>query len=115
MRPGTGGLSGASPRVNIEQVANIDPDGMPVSILSITDHNMPFLYESAMGEVTSSYRDLYMAVHPILVIEDGKQPTLYSADQPSDPAHRVSHIQLHLVAPDGCAGNGPDQTRANRA
>jgi len=88
--------SGASPRVNIERVANIDLDGMPVSILSITDHNMPFLYESAMGEVTSSYRDLYMAVHPILVIEDGKQPTLYSADQPSDPAHRVSHIQLHL-------------------
>src|SRR5262249_51357072 len=25
------------------------------------------------------------------------QPTLFSADQPSDPAHRVSHIQLHLA------------------
>jgi glutamate dehydrogenase len=44
--------SGASPRVNIEQVANIDPDGMPVSILSITDHNMPFLYESATATFT---------------------------------------------------------------
>ncbi|QYA13610.1 NAD-glutamate dehydrogenase [Rhizobium sp. AB2/73] len=88
--------SGTSPRVNIEQVAGIEPDGIAVSILSITDHNMPFLYESIMGEVTSSYRDLYMAVHPILVIEKGKQPSLYSADQPSDPAHRVSHIQLHL-------------------
>ncbi|RAX43506.1 NAD-glutamate dehydrogenase [Rhizobium tropici] len=88
--------SGTSPRVSIEQVANIEPDGTAVSILSITDHNMPFLYESIMGEVTSSYRDLYMAVHPILVIEKGKQPSLYSADQPSDPAHRVSHIQLHL-------------------
>ncbi|MFB2567150.1 NAD-glutamate dehydrogenase [Rhizobium sp. IMFF44] len=88
--------SGTSPRVSIEQVANIEPDGVAVSILSITDHNMPFLYESIMGEVTSSYRDLYMAVHPILVIEKGKQPSLYSADQPSDPAHRVSHIQLHL-------------------
>ena len=88
--------SGTSPRVSIEQVANIEPDGVAVSILSITDHNMPFLYESIMGEVTSSYRDLYMAVHPILVVEAGKQPSLYSADQPSDPAHRVSHIQLHL-------------------
>ncbi|MDL2399756.1 NAD-glutamate dehydrogenase [Rhizobium mayense] len=88
--------SGTSPRVSIEQIANIDPDGVPVSILSITDHNMPFLYESSMGEVTSTYRDLYMAVHPILVVEDGKQPALYSADQPSDPSHRVSHIQLHL-------------------
>ncbi|MFK0165993.1 NAD-glutamate dehydrogenase [Rhizobium sp. NPDC090279] len=90
------GWSGISPRVSIAQVAKIEPDGVAVSILSITDHNMPFLYESIMGEVTSSYRDLYMAVHPILVIEKGKQPSLYSADQPSDPAHRVSHIQLHL-------------------
>ncbi|AYG67964.1 MULTISPECIES: NAD-glutamate dehydrogenase [unclassified Rhizobium] len=88
--------SGTSPRVSIEQVANIEPDGAAVSILSITDHNMPFLYESIMGEVTSSYRDLHMAVHPILVVEKGKQPGLYSADHPSDPAHRVSHIQLHL-------------------
>ncbi|MDK4713719.1 NAD-glutamate dehydrogenase [Rhizobium sp. CNPSo 4039] len=88
--------SGTSPRVSIEQVAGIEPDGVAVSILSITDHNMPFLYESIMGEVTSSYRDLYMAIHPILVVEKGKQPSLYSADQPSDPAHRVSHIQLHL-------------------
>ncbi len=88
--------NGTSPRVNIEQVANIEPDGVAVSILSITDHNMPFLYESVMGEVTSSYRDLYMAVHPILVVESGRQPILYSADHPSDPAHRVSHIQLHL-------------------
>ncbi|WP_412064327.1 NAD-glutamate dehydrogenase [Rhizobium sp. SYY.PMSO] len=88
--------SGTSPRVSIEQVANIEPDGVAVSILSITDHNMPFLYESVMGEVTSSYRDLYMAVHPILVVESGRQPILYSADHLSDPAHRVSHIQLHL-------------------
>ncbi len=88
--------NGTSPRVSIEQVANIEPDGVAVSILSITDHNMPFLYESVMGEVTSSYRDLYMAVHPILVVESGRQPILYSADHPSDPAHRVSHIQLHL-------------------
>ncbi|WP_267551237.1 NAD-glutamate dehydrogenase [Rhizobium rhizogenes] len=87
---------GSSPRVSIEQVAGIEPDGVTVSILSITDHNMPFLYESIMGEVSSTYRDLYMAVHPILVIEEGKQPSLYSADHPSDPAHRVSHIQLHL-------------------
>ncbi len=88
--------NGTSPRVSIEQVANIEPDGVAVSILSITDHNMPFLYESVMGEVTSSYRDLYMAVHPILVVESGRQPILYSADHLSDPAHRVSHIQLHL-------------------
>jgi glutamate dehydrogenase len=89
--------SGNAPRVTVDTLENVEPNGVAVSILSVTDHNMPFLYESVMGEVTSSYRDLYMAVHPILVIEDGKQPELYSADNPSEPTSRVSHIQLHIA------------------
>ncbi len=85
-----------TPRISIETVADVAPNGTPVSILSVTDHNMPFLYESVMGEVTSSYRDLFMAVHPILVMKDGEAPALYVADAPSEPANRVSHIQLHI-------------------
>ncbi|WP_454852843.1 NAD-glutamate dehydrogenase [Rhizobium binxianense] len=88
--------NGKAPRISIDTVTDVAPDGVPVSILSVTDHNMPFLYESVMGEVTSSYRDLFMAVHPILVMGEGRQPALYSAEHPSDPAERVSHIQLHL-------------------
>ncbi|QRM49013.1 NAD-glutamate dehydrogenase [Rhizobium sp. BG6] len=89
--------TGTAPHISIETVANVEPDGIAVSILSVTDNNMPFLYESVMGEVTSTYRDLFMAVHPILVVEPGKSAALYSADQPSEPANRVSHIQLHLA------------------
>ena len=88
--------SGKTPRVSIDTVADVTPDGIAVSILSVTDHNKPFLYESVMGEVTSTYRDICMAVHPILILEDGKAPELYSADVASDPAKRVSHIQLHV-------------------
>ncbi|MEZ2129986.1 MULTISPECIES: NAD-glutamate dehydrogenase [unclassified Sinorhizobium] len=90
--------TGATPRISVEPVVNVEPEGIAVSILSVTDHNMPFLYQSIMGEVTSSYRDLSMAVHPILAMEEGKQPQLDSADLPADPARRrVSHIQLHLA------------------
>src|SRR5690242_9973310 len=71
--------SGKTPRVSIDTVADVTPDGIAVSILSVTDHNKPFLYESVMGEVTSTYRDICMAVHPILILEDGKAPELYSA------------------------------------
>jgi glutamate dehydrogenase len=88
---------GGASRVSVESIPDVEPEGVAVSVLSITDRNMPFLYESVMSEVTSTYRDLYMAVHPILVVEDGKQATLYSAEVPSDPALRVSHIQLHLA------------------
>lgn len=88
---------GKAPHISVETVDDVEPNGTAVSILTVTERNMPFLYESVMGEVTSSYRDLYMAVHPILVIDDGKAPTLYSADAPSEPAKRVSLIQLHLA------------------
>lgn len=88
---------GKVPQISVAPVANLEPGGVTVSVLSVTDHNMPFLYESVMGEITSSYRDLYMAVHPILVIEAGKSPELYSADHPGAPASRVSHMQIHLA------------------
>ncbi len=91
---------GKTPRVSIEALPNVEPGGVAVSVLSITDRNMPFLYELVMGEVTSTYRDLYMAVHPILVMEHGKAPALYSAEEPSDPETRVSHIQLHISPAD---------------
>jgi len=88
---------GKTPRVSIAPVADVEPGGVAVSVLSVTDHNKPFLFESVMGEVTSSHRDLYMAVHPMLVVENGKAPVLYSAEHPGLPANRVSHIQLHLA------------------
>ncbi|QPB19602.1 NAD-glutamate dehydrogenase [Rhizobium sp. 007] len=90
------GWDGKVPRVTIETLADVEPDGVAVSVLTVTDQNKPFLYESVMSEVTSSYRDLYMAVHPILVMEHGKTPVLYSAEEASDPAKRVSHIQIHI-------------------
>ncbi|OWK23468.1 hypothetical protein AJ87_33140 [Rhizobium yanglingense] len=90
------GWDGKVPRVTIETLSDVEPDGVAVSVLTVTDQNKPFLYESVMSEVTSSYRDLYMAVHPILVMEHGKTPVLYSAEEASDPAKRVSHIQIHI-------------------
>ncbi len=88
---------GENARISIETIAHVEPNGVPVSVLSVTAHNMPFLYESVMGEVTSSYRDLYMAVHPILVAGKGKAAEFLSADQASGEASRISHIQLHLA------------------
>jgi glutamate dehydrogenase len=86
-----------APRISIEPIEDVLPDGIPVSVLSITDRNMPFLYESIMGEVTSSYRDLFMAVHPILIVSEGSGARLYASEAPPEDAGQlISHIQLHL-------------------
>ena len=84
------------PSITLGPVEGVRPDGAPAHVLTVIDRNMPFLFDSVMGEVTSSHREIYLAVHPILLLEPGKDPVLRSADRPSDPAHHVSLIQVHL-------------------
>ncbi len=89
--------TGEGPRITITRIPDIAPGGEPVSVLTVTDRNMPFLYDSVMGEVTSRHRDLTLAVHPILVVKKGRAPILFDPDAASDPSDRVSHIHIHLA------------------
>ncbi|WP_438751203.1 NAD-glutamate dehydrogenase [Pararhizobium sp. O133] len=84
------------PVVSVETVNGVTPNGTEVSILSVTDRNMPFLYDSVMGEVTSTHRDIHLAVHPILVLAPGKPAKVFVPEEKSDPETRFSHIQIHL-------------------
>jgi glutamate dehydrogenase len=84
------------PIISVESVDGITPNGTEVSILSVTDRNMPFLYDSIMGEVTATHRDIHLAIHPILVLEAGKPAKIFDPEEKSEPASRVSHIEIHL-------------------
>lgn len=86
---------GKSAHITIATVEGIEQGGVAVSVLSIVDRNKPFLYDSVMGEVTSQYRDIFLAVHPILT--SGKSEWVL-ADKNAKAKHRVSYIQLHLSA-----------------
>lgn len=90
------------PYIGIAQVDGIAPRATPVSILTIVGRNMPFLYDSVMGEVTNSYRSLYLAVHPIMVADAKTIGGYRLADPETDaPETNISLIQLHIapVAP----------------
>ena len=84
------------PSVTLQPVKDVEPEGVSVQVLTVIDRNMPFLFDSVMGEVTVTHRDLHLAVHPILLLEPGKEAVLRSGDHPGDPAHHVSLIQIHL-------------------
>lgn len=88
---------GDTPHISIAQVQGVSPRNIPVTILTITGRNMPFLYDSVMSEVTSSYRGLYLAVHPILVRDDTAQAGYRLAEPEDDPADNISLIQLHIA------------------
>ena len=87
---------GGKPRVSVQTLPGVEPGGNKVSVIAVTERNTPFLYDSIMGEVTSTHRDIHLAVHPILVVRPGKAVTLFDPDEASDPSQRVSHIQIHL-------------------
>ncbi|WP_288428879.1 NAD-glutamate dehydrogenase [uncultured Agrobacterium sp.] len=91
-----------TPFIGISQVEGVAPRDVPVSILTIIGRNMPFLYDSIMGEVTSSYRSLYLAVHPIMVADARVAGGYRLADPETDkPEDNISLIQMHIapVAP----------------
>ena len=98
--------NGETPRITIEAADDVAPNGIPVSILSIVDHNKAFLYDSVMGEVTSLYRDIAMAIHPILSVAPGGEVSLSVPEQEQEGAIRVSYMQIHL------APLSPEQARA---
>ncbi|MFB2552946.1 NAD-glutamate dehydrogenase [Ensifer soli] len=87
---------GNGPRVSVTVLDGVAPAGSPVSVLSVTGRNKPFLYDSVMGEVTSTHRDIHLAIHPILVMEKNAPIRRFDPDEDSTPANRVSHIQIHL-------------------
>ncbi|MCL6710357.1 NAD-glutamate dehydrogenase [Pseudomonas sp. R2.Fl] len=88
--------NGRQAKVSIAPVTDVEPGGVPVSVLSIVDVNKPFLYDSVMGEVTNLYRDVFLAVHPILSM-DAKGAVILSNSTASGNERRVSYIQLHLA------------------
>ena len=83
------------PRISIGRVPGIELNGTPLTVVSIVTRNMPFLYDSVMGEIAAQSRDVHLAVHPIL-IEDGKGYSLFTpGDEKTD--QQISHIQVHLT------------------
>lgn len=86
-----------SPHVAISTVEGVAPNAVSVSVLSIVDYNKSFLYDSVMGEVTSLYRDIYMAIHPILAILPQGEVLLANPDSDPEGAIKISYIQLHLA------------------
>ena len=88
--------NGGEPRISVTTLPPATPKDTTVTVLAVTDRNMPFLYDSVMGEVTSTHRDIHLAVHPILVVMENKPPALFSPEVASDPARRASHIEIHL-------------------
>ncbi len=87
-----------APYIGLAQVEGVHPRDVAVSVLTVIAHNMPFLYDSVMAEVTSNYRSLYLAVHPIMVADDSAVGGCRLSDPETDaPKDNISVIQIHIA------------------
>lgn len=93
--------NGTDAHVYVGPVDTLDLAGRALTVVTIIDKNMPFLYDSVMGEVSNTHRDICLAAHPILKVHraaDGtiKDVGLAITGQDDEKWQKVSIIQIHI-------------------
>ncbi|TPW26066.1 NAD-glutamate dehydrogenase [Pararhizobium mangrovi] len=86
-------FDGGESRITVRSRDGLAIGGEPVSIVSVTGRDMPFLFDSIMAEVTTGHRDIPLAIHPILTRDADGTPLRAEA---GDRRKHISHIQIHL-------------------
>ena len=81
-------------------------DGRPVTAITIVNDNMPFLFDSLLGEIHESCGDLHLVIHPVLAVtREGKDKcTIHGVANrrnPPDGTNRISLIHIHASSLDG--------------
>jgi glutamate dehydrogenase len=84
--------------VEINTQSGIEHDGRPVASITIVNDNMPFLFDSVIGEITESVGEPTFVSHPILPVEYGADGVEKIAKDGVDHAdHKVSLIHIHVL------------------
>jgi glutamate dehydrogenase len=69
----------------------------PVCVVTVVNDNMPFLFDSVMGEIAEGGTELLFVTHPVMVVshrEDGAN--LIAGDSGHSQGDRLSVIQVHV-------------------
>ena len=85
--------------IDIRTEAGIASHGRPVSVITVVNDNMPFLFNSVLGEITDSAGESTFVIHPVVPVRHGKSGVseILSESAKLDPdAERVSIIQVHV-------------------
>ena len=56
-------------QISVRRVDGLGPDGDPRTIVEIINDDMPFLVDSALGEIQARGHQAYLVLHPIMKVE----------------------------------------------
>jgi glutamate dehydrogenase len=58
--------------VAVDAESGVVRDGRPVTVITVVNDNMPFLFDSLLGEITEDFSEPYLVTHPVIVVRHGK-------------------------------------------
>jgi glutamate dehydrogenase len=81
--------------------SGIERAGRRVTVITVVNDNMPFLFDSILGEVTETAGEPSLVLHPVMLVKHGRsgvRDVLGDAGQAKGDydADRVSVIQVHV-------------------
>jgi glutamate dehydrogenase len=84
--------------VDIRTEPGIKAFGRPVSVVTVVNDNMPFLFDSVLGEVTESAGQASLVMHPVVPVRHGKKGVAeILPDGKHEGSERLSVIQVHVA------------------
>ena len=96
--------------IAIDSNDGITRNGRPVTVVTVVNDNMPFLFDSVLGEITDTAGEPVFVTHPVIGVRHGKKGVSeiltdggHAKDQDVD---RLSVIQVHInaLSPDEAKG-----------
>jgi glutamate dehydrogenase len=95
--------------ISIESDAKLERQERPVTAITLVNDNMPFLFDSILGEINDFAGEIFLVMHPVLLVRHGADGVAEILGEA--PAHkgepagdRVSLIHVHVERlPQECA------------
>ncbi|TIP01917.1 MAG: NAD-glutamate dehydrogenase [Mesorhizobium sp.] len=85
--------------VAVDADSDVACDGRPVTVITVVNDNMPFLFDSILGEITESSGQPTLVTHPIVTVRHGKAgvvEVLGDGGKEDDEHERLSVVHVHV-------------------
>ncbi|MGX8011334.1 NAD-glutamate dehydrogenase [Mesorhizobium sp. ORM8.1] len=84
--------------VAVEADPGVACNGRPVSVITVVNDNMPFLFDSILGEITETSGEPTLVTHPIVTVRHGKSgvEVLSDSGKEDDDHDRLSVVHVHI-------------------
>ncbi|MCF6123313.1 MULTISPECIES: NAD-glutamate dehydrogenase [Mesorhizobium] len=97
--------------VAVDADSGVVRDGRPMTVVTVVNDNMPFLFDSILGEITETSGEPTLVTHPVIVVRHGKggvEEILgdgnFAKDDGSHDRLSVIHVHIPRVTSEQASG-----------